>query len=79
MKTIAITIDEPTLKRIDRLKSDANAPFKSRSDVIRRAAQEFVSRFDDLAEQERERKIFRRNRSRLDRQSLALVKEQAKI
>ena len=78
MKTIAITIDEKTLKRIDRLKADANAPFRSRSDVIRRAAQEFVSRFERLTEEDREREIFRRNRRRLDRQSLELIKEQAK-
>ena len=78
MKTIAITIDEKTLKRIDRLKADANAPFRSRSDVIRQAAQEFVGRFERLTEEEREREIFRRNRKRLNRQSLELIKEQAK-
>jgi len=78
MKTIAITIDEPTLRRIDRLKMDANAAFRSRSDVIRQAAQEFVSRLEGMAEQDREREIFRRNRKRLSRQSLELVKEQAK-
>ena len=78
MKTIAITIDEHTLKRIDRLKADANAPFRSRSEVIRQAAQEFVSRLERLTEEDREREIFRRNRKRLDRQSLELIKEQAK-
>ena len=78
MKTIAITIDETTLKRIDRLKADANAPFRSRSEVIRQAAQEFVSRLERLTEEDREREIFRRNRKRLDRQSLELIKEQAK-
>ena len=78
MKTIAISIDEKTLKRIDRLKADANAPFRSRSDVIRQAAQEFVGRFERLTEEEREREIFRRNRKRLNRQSLELLKEQAK-
>jgi metal-responsive CopG/Arc/MetJ family transcriptional regulator len=78
MRTIAITIDEKTLKRIDRLKAEANAPFKSRSEVIRQAAQEFVSRFERLTEEDRERAIFRRNRKRLSRQSLELIKEQAK-
>jgi metal-responsive CopG/Arc/MetJ family transcriptional regulator len=78
MKTIAITIDEKTLKRIDRLKVDANAPFRSRSEVIRQAAQEFVSRFERLTEEDREREIFRKNRRRLDRQSRELIKEQAK-
>jgi len=78
MKTIAITIDEKTLKRIDRLKVDGNAPFRSRSEVIRQAAQEFVSRFERLTEEDREREIFRKNRRRLDRQSRELIKEQAK-
>jgi Arc/MetJ-type ribon-helix-helix transcriptional regulator len=78
MKTIAITIDERTLKRIDRLKADANARFRSRSEIIRQAAQEFVSRVERLTEEDREREIFRRNRKRLDRQSLELLKEQAK-
>ena len=79
MKTIAITIDEPTLKRIDRLKTDAKVPFRSRSEVIRQAALEFVSRLEGLAEEDRERKIFRRNSKRLNRQSLELIKEQAKF
>ena len=78
MKTIAITIDEPTLKRIDRLKAESTIPFKSRSEVIRQAALEFVSRLESLAEEERERNIFRRKRKRLNRQSLELIKEQAK-
>lgn len=78
MKTIAITIDEKTLKRIDRLKAAANAPFRSRSEVIRQAAQEFVSRLERLTEEGRERDIFRRNRQRLDRQARELIKEQAK-
>jgi len=78
MKTIAITIDEKTLKRIDRLKADVNAPFRSRSDVIRQAAQEFVSRLERLTEEDREREILRKARKRLDRQSLELIKEQAK-
>ena len=79
MKTIAITIDETTLERIDRLKTAANAPFRSRSEVIRQAAQEFVSRLESLAEEGRERDIFRRNHKRLVRQSIELVKEQAKL
>ncbi len=78
MKTIAISIDEKTLKRIDRLKADAKAPFRSRSDLIRQAAQEFVSRLERLTEEDREREIFRKARKRLDRQSLELIKEQAK-
>ncbi len=77
MKTIAITIDESTLKHIDRLKTDRSTPFRSRSEVIRQATQEFVSRLETSTEEDREREIFRRNRKRLHRQSLELIKEQA--
>ena len=78
MKTIAMTIDEPTLQRIDRLMAEDSVPWKSRSEVIRRAVQEFVGRLERTAEQEREREIFRRHRARLNRQAAALIKEQAK-
>ncbi len=74
MKTIAITIDEPTLERIDCLMTNNSVPWKSRSEVIRQAVQEFVARMED----EREREIFRRHSARLNRQAAALVREQAK-
>ena len=61
------------------MKTDPKAPFRSRSEVIRQAAQEFVSRLETLTEEDREREIFRRNRKRVDRQSLELIKEQAKF
>ncbi|MBI4483332.1 MAG: ribbon-helix-helix protein, CopG family [Acidobacteria bacterium] len=78
MKTIAITIDEPTLQRIDRLVAVESTSWKSRSEVVRQAVQEFVARLERMGEEERERKIFRRHRSRLNRQAAALVKEQAR-
>lgn len=78
MKTIAITIDEPTLERIDCLMTNNSVPWKSRSEVIRQAVQEFVARLERAAEDEREREIFRRHSALLNRQAAALVKEQAK-
>ena len=78
MKTIAMTIDEPTLKRIDRLRASNSVPWKSRSEVIRQAVQQFVSRLERAAEEDREREIFRRHGARLNRQAAALMKEQAK-
>ncbi len=78
MKTIAITIDEDMLKRIDRIVA-LNAVARNRSQVIRQAIQEFIARLERLAEEEREREIFRRQRQRLARQADALVKEQAKL
>ena len=78
MNTIAITIDEPTLKRVDRLATDAQFPFKNRSEVIRRAVEQFVKRLERDAEEKRETEIFRRHKSRLNREAVALIKEQAR-
>ena len=78
MKTIAITIDEPTLQRIDHLLAVESTSWKSRSEVVRQAVHEFVARLERMGEEERERKVFRRHRSRLNRQAAALVKEQAR-
>ncbi len=78
MKTIAITIDEPTLKRIDQLMDKDELPWKSRSEVIRHAVQQFVAHLERVSEEEREREIFRRHGARINRQAAALIKEQAK-
>ena len=72
MKTIAITIDEETLSRVDRI----GGP--SRSRVIREAVQEYLTRVERLADEQREAAIIRRNRGRLARQASALVRGQAK-
>ena len=73
MKTIAISIDEDMLRRIDRLSVGVN-----RSQLIRKAVQDYLTHLERIAEEEREREIFKRNRGRLERQAIALVKEQAK-
>ncbi len=78
MKTIAMTIDEPTLKRIDRLAASDTLPWKSRSEVIRHAVQRFVADLERANEEEREREIFRSHGARINRQAAALIKEQAK-
>ena len=77
MKTIVITIDEPMLKQVDRLVTDAQFSFKNRSDVIRGAVEHFVNSLEREAE-ERETEIFRWHESRLNRQAVALIKEQAR-
>jgi metal-responsive CopG/Arc/MetJ family transcriptional regulator len=74
MKTIAISIDEDMLRRIDRLSVGVN-----RSQLIRKAVQDYLNHLERIAEEEREREIFKRNRRRLERQAIALVKEQAKL
>jgi metal-responsive CopG/Arc/MetJ family transcriptional regulator len=77
MKTIAITIEEDLLNRIDRLTAQL-PPKANRSKVIRAAVSEYLTRVERIAEEEREKEIFRKNRKLLARQADALVKEQAK-
>ena len=79
--TIAITIEEETLKRVDRVAvaagERAGGP-ANRSRVIRAAVHEYLARLERMAEEERERHILKRHSRRLARQAAALVKEQAK-
>lgn len=79
MKTISITIDEHLLQQIDRLVADNETTMRNRSQIIRQAIKEFVTRQERLTEEERERKIFRRHRQKLARQVDKLVKEQIKL
>jgi metal-responsive CopG/Arc/MetJ family transcriptional regulator len=79
MKTIAITIDEDMLHRIDRLLAAKATTARNRSQIVRQAVQEFIVRLERLNEEERERDIFRRHRQLLARQADALIKEQAKL
>lgn len=79
MKTIAITIDEESLLGIDRLVSRGPPYAKSRSEIVRRAVQQYLALTEKLAEQDRERKILRQHRKRLNQQATALVKEQGKL
>jgi metal-responsive CopG/Arc/MetJ family transcriptional regulator len=78
MKTIAITIEDDMLDRIDRVAATRRGS-SNRSRVIREALREYLLRVERLAEEEREREIFRRHKGKLARQALALVKEQAKL
>jgi metal-responsive CopG/Arc/MetJ family transcriptional regulator len=76
MKTIAISIDETTLARVDRLAGRRGTTNRSR--VIREAVQDYLARLERAAEDEREDAIVRRHRARLARQAHALVREQAR-
>ena len=71
MKTIAITMDEDMLRRVDQISSN-------RSSTVRQAVDEYLSRVERESEEEKERAIFRKHRGRLARQTASLVKEQAK-
>jgi len=78
MKTIAITIDEPTLRKVDKLAGEAQFQFRNRSDLIRRAVEAYVKRLEQQLEEERETEILRRHKTRLNRQAAALIREQAR-
>jgi metal-responsive CopG/Arc/MetJ family transcriptional regulator len=83
MKTIAISIDEASLQAIDRLAragGRARRPGRragSRSEIVRRAVQEFIARQQRHAREEQDRRILATHRERLGRQATALVAEQA--
>jgi metal-responsive CopG/Arc/MetJ family transcriptional regulator len=79
MKTIAISIEEEVLARVDRV-AGAEHPDRpgNRSKVIRAAVREYLARLESAVQEEREREILRRHSRRLARQTAALVKEQAK-
>lgn len=77
MKTIAITMDEDTISRIDEI-AQKSVPPSNRSRVIRAAVKEFVAKELQRDREARERKIFKKNRVRLERQARALISEQAK-
>jgi len=74
MKTIAITIEEDILERVDRLARSG----KNRSRIIREAVRKYVALVEQTAEEEREAAIVHRHRDRLQRESQALIKQQAK-
>lgn len=84
MKTIAISIDEPSLAAIDRIAGargrgavSARARKGNRSAVIRRALRDFIVRRQKQEREERERVILKAHRARVRRQAEALVAEQA--
>lgn len=76
MKTIAITIEESMVGRLDDLAARATAG--NRSEIVRRAVEEYLVRLERTSEEAREREIIRLHRARLRRQSAELVKAQAK-
>lgn len=84
MKTIAITIDEDTLKAIDTLvRGDAGARRKgargpSRSAIVRMALAEFLARRRRAQRDEHDRQVIAENRERLLADAKGLVAEQAR-
>jgi metal-responsive CopG/Arc/MetJ family transcriptional regulator len=80
MKTIAITMDEPTLEALDRMaggRRRRGEPGPSRSELVRRAVQEFIARQAQLERESCDRRAITQHRDLLARQAAALVAEQA--
>lgn len=78
MKTIAITVDEETLARIDELR-DSTGRYASRSALVRDALSEYLASEQRRIAEDRERSILRQHKDLLARQLEALVAEQAKV
>jgi len=77
MKTIAISIDEPTLSALDQLAQKGAARGK-RSELVREALVEFLARREAQEQEALERAAIAKHRSRLARQAKAMVAEQAR-
>ena len=76
MKTIAITMDESLIERMDQLCVIRRDDKANRSKIVREAVSEYLSRLERIAEEEKETKIFHQHRIKLAKQTAALVKEQ---
>jgi metal-responsive CopG/Arc/MetJ family transcriptional regulator len=77
MKTIAVTVDETTLRLLDELTAEGPGR-RTRSALVRAALKDFAERERRRVVEEREREIFRKNRKQLARQGRALVRDQAR-
>jgi Arc/MetJ-type ribon-helix-helix transcriptional regulator len=77
MKTIAVTMDEATLRVLDDLVA-AESRRRTRSALVRAAVREFAGRERRRQIEEREREIFRKRRKQLAREARLLVAAQAR-
>jgi len=77
MKTIAVTVDDATLKLLDEL-TGGEPRRRTRSALVRSALREFAERERRRKIDEREREIFRTNRKQLAREARLLIEEQAR-
>ncbi len=77
MKTIAISIDEMTLKLLDELAA-GSPKLGNRSALVRAAVREFAERVRRSEIETREDRILKKHRRRLARQAAALIAEQAR-
>jgi metal-responsive CopG/Arc/MetJ family transcriptional regulator len=77
VQTIAISIDTPTLKAVDRLRGVGKRKLASRSEVIRQALQRYVAEQHRLEWEARERDIIKRHHKSLNAEASAALADQA--
>jgi len=77
MKTIAVTIDDATLKLLDEL-TNASSRLRGRSALVRTALREYAERERRRQIEAKDGAVFRKHRKRLARQARALISEQAR-
>jgi len=77
MKTIAVTVDEATLRLLDELASGASGR-RTRSALVRAALRQFAESERRRETEDREREIFRKHRKRLAQQARLLIRDQAR-
>jgi metal-responsive CopG/Arc/MetJ family transcriptional regulator len=78
MKTIAVTIDEATLKLLDEL-AETSPRLRSRSALVRTALREFAERERRREIEAKDGEVFRKHRKLLARQARLLISEQARL
>lgn len=79
MQTIAISIDTPTLRAIDKLRGSAKRTRRSRSELIRRAVQQYVAEHERLAWEARERAVIKAHHRSLSADALGALADQAEL
>ena len=77
MKTISITVDEAVLARLDRLANSDLQEGANRSSMIRDAMRTYVAGLERRIDEDREREVFGKRRAQLEKEAVALVREQA--
>ena len=77
MKTIAVTVDEATLKLLDEL-TGTSPLLRNRSALVRTALREFAERERRRGVEAKDGALFQKHRARLARQARLLVAEQAR-
>jgi hypothetical protein len=77
MKTIAVSVDDVTLKLLDEL-TGGQPRRRTRSALVRVALREFAERERRRLIEEREREIFRKHRKQLAREARLLIEEQTR-